>query len=180
MLKTTRLTKKIHSQDVALIFIIVDSLILVPLIPVMIISIPSLLLLGVFALSWLFSREFYFGIILFAFGALLIAFIGFGMKLMFGYFKHYKNHLTRKEVDRLWAKTIIYNSILFFPSFYFKLQCWFNEKCVFDSSSGELYFLFGDSTLSSILILWWFLAIFLSFSALASIDDFTASHHLPQ
>lgn len=173
------LMKLTHSQNIALFFGIMDCVFLVPLIPAGLISIPFLLYFGLFSFLSLFSKEFFFfGIVFFTICFALIAFIFFGIHLMLEYFKHYKNYLTKKEVDRLWAKTIIYNSILFFPSFYIHLQCWVTGNCLLKGNyNNELRLLSEYSYFFPLLTLWWFLAIFLAFSALASIEESTYSNN---
>ena len=155
-----------HSQSVALFIGIVDCLFMIPLIPAAILFFLGFLYLGSFAVFMLFTREYIFGVVFFAFCFLLMSFAGFGLHLMIGYFKHYKGYLTAKEVDRLWIKTIIYNSILFFPAFYINLQCNFTERYM-----GGIYDrMFYDYTkLPLLLNFWWFIAIISAFSALASI-----------
>jgi hypothetical protein len=174
--KKLKIMRKTHSQDVALFFIIVDCFFLVPIIPLVAVSIPGLLFVALVAFASLFTRDFLFGLFFFAFISVMIAFLYFGIDLLLGYFKHYKDQLARKQVDGLWAKTIIYNSFFFFPAFYIKLQCWFTEKCVLAGHDNELRLLSEYPAISSFFTLWWFLAIFLAFSALASTAESAASN----
>src|SRR6185295_15121089 len=130
--------KPTHSQNIALFFGILDCVFLVPLIAAGLFFIPFLLYFVFFALLSIFSREFFFcGVIFFTICFALFNFISFGINLMLQYFKHYRDLLTKTEIDRLWAKTIIYNSIFFFPSFFINLQCWVTGKCLLESISFD-------------------------------------------
>jgi hypothetical protein len=165
--------KKTYSQNVAWLFGAIDFLFLIPLVAGVLYSIPFFIYAGLMSLVSLFSKEFFFfGLSFFIVCFGLFTFISFGVRLMFDYFRHYKGGLTRKEVDRLWIKTIIYNAILFFPSLYINLQCWLTENCLLECHcNNSLQKLSEYLTQYSFLTFWWFLAIILSFTALASIKE---------
>jgi hypothetical protein len=169
--------KKSHSQEIALLFMIVDALFLIPLLPTAICTFPLLLFYGVLSFFGLFTREFASSAIFLTFILILFGVTGFGLHLMYGYFKHFKNYLTPEKTDRLWIKTIIYNAVFFLPAFYVRLQCWFTENCPLENRfTNELSLLTDYPFILSALTLWWFLAIFLSFSALASIGQPTSAN----
>ncbi len=98
----------------------------------------------------------------------------FGISLLVGYFKHSRNELEKKRVDRLWIKTIVFNAIFFFPAFYLHFQCWLTERCYTDwlnQSANELK-TFGESSTEFLLLtVWWGIATFLPFTALFSIKN---------
>ena len=168
--------KKTHSQDVARIFALVNCIFLVPLIPAAVFAVPALLLVMLFACAALFSSESAAAGLAFLSAAwVLAAFIFSGVRLLTGYFRHYKGDLTAPEIDRLWFKTIAYNAVFFFPSLYFKLRCRLTGICGAEDDLGLSQLLNDYSTVFSALVLWWGLAIFLAFSALFSIDEAAAN-----
>jgi hypothetical protein len=162
---------KTYSENIARLFEIVNYFLLLPIIICCIFwVIPLLIYGGILSFAALFSRKhFIFGVLFFLIYFILFALLIFGFTLMIGYFRHSRGKLNSGEVDKLWIKTLCYNAIFFFPSFYLNLQCWLTEKCYADSlnqSYNELQILGKLSPVFVLLTFWWGIAIILSLIAL--------------
>jgi hypothetical protein len=118
----------------------------------------------------------HFGIYGFVFIGLVTAKIGFyifDIRLVRGYIRHFRGKLDQKAIDRLWIKTIIGNGIFFFPSAFLNLRCWPAEECYlgcrpYGSCHGLLETLSEYSPVFILLTIWWGIATFVPFLALAS------------
>ncbi|HEX9959920.1 MAG TPA: hypothetical protein VGB00_03250 [Pyrinomonadaceae bacterium] len=162
---------KTYSENIAGLFEIVNYFLLLPIIICCIFwVIPLLIYGGILSFAALFSQKhFIFGVLFFLVYFILFALLIFGFILMIGYFRHSRGKLNSREVDKLWIKTLCYNAIFFFPSFYLNLQCWLTEKCYADSlnqSYNELQILGKLSPVFVLLTFWWGIAVILSLIAL--------------
>jgi hypothetical protein len=168
--------KKTYSEKTARIFETVNYFLLIPVCAGTLLSIPLFLYATFWSLVSLFSGSFVFGVVIFAIYFILIAILIFGIRLMIGYFRHSRGRLEKEKIDRLWIKTIVFNTMLFFPLLYLNLQCWFTEKCFIQcytsyGCNNELNILSDFSFIFPLLNIWLLLAINLAFNALASIRN---------
>jgi hypothetical protein len=104
-----------------------------------------------------------------------ISFYIFDIRLVGGYIRHFRGNLDQKAVDRLWIKTIIWNGIFFFPSAFLNLRCWLAEECYlgcrpYGDCNWLLQMLSDYSPVFICLTIWWGIATFVPFLALASIE----------
>lgn len=104
-----------------------------------------------------------------------IGFYIFDIRLVRGYIRHFRGNLDQKAVDRLWIKTIVWNGIFFFPSAFLNLRCWLAEECYlgcrpYDNCHWVLQTLSDYSPVFILLTIWWGIATFVPFLALASAE----------
>ena len=110
-------------------------------------------------------------------GAFILKFAlyAFDIRLFAGYIRHFQGKLDEKAVDRLWIKTIIWNGIFFSPSAFLNLRCWLAEECYlgcrpYDNCHWVLQMLSDYSPIFIFLTIWWGIATFVPFLALASVE----------
>ncbi len=164
-----------YSENIARVFEIVNYFILIPLLCFGIWWLPSIIYLIVIVIVSLFSERFTnFGITYLLILLGVIGIIIFNIQLLLGYYRHSRSKLNKKKVDKLWIKTICFNAIFFFPSFYHHLQCLVTEEC-FVQPFSRLNYILNISNVFPIVFLiltcWWAMAIILSFIAALSIED---------
>lgn len=173
-LQIKMIMKKTYSENLARLFEIVDYLFLIPTLYFGILYVvPLFLYAGFFSFVSLFSQHYVFGIVFFAICFAVLGIYIFGVRLMFGYFKHSRGKLDKNKTDRLWISTIVFNGIFFFPSLYLNLQCQLSEKCFLDSfrdNYNELTILSECSTAFILLTFWWGMAVILPITALLSVE----------
>lgn len=166
---------KNYSENIAKLFEIVNYFLLIPIILTGILLAPFIFYLFVIAIILIFSKQdFDNGLTILIQFIFISAIIIFGIRLMFGYYRHSRGKLDRKKVDRLWVKTICFNAIFFFPSFYLHLQCLITEECSAQMLSRLSYIMNASSAFSLVFLIltcWWGIAIILPFVAVFSTED---------